>query len=382
MAVLAPPPLPTADRTSHPFHTHDMIHEIPASSRETVRRLAELAKQAAGRLADRSFLAFTGCGTAFYAAMLSQRFAAAVPNGRIRSAAVGAAEISKYGPRIDRETGVVGISHSGITKTTVDALRDAKARGSQTIGITHFPDRPIAAVADVTLIAGNGPDLSRCHTKCFVGGALAGAQIALEWRASAGREPRTGVERVRDAFDALPSLQEDVLRSVDKPCEELAASHLERASVSFFGAGPNLSTAFEAALKVRETSFLPALGMEIEDFLHGSWQSLNPESLIFVLATEGSSRPRALDLMKAARIVGASVVAIGTEGDKEIEQNASTVLSVPRVDELLSPFVNIIPLYLYAYHSSVQRGHNPDLLRYLDPTYWGARQIVFPPGTH
>ena len=90
---------------------------------------------------------------------------------------------------------------------------------------------------------------------------------------------------------------------------------------------------------------------------------------------------RALDLVKAARIVGASVVAIATEGDREIEQDATMVLSVPRVDELLSPFVNIIPLYLYAYHSSVKRGHNPDLLRYLDPTYWGARQIVIPPGT-
>jgi len=382
MPVPASPPLPIADRTSHPFHTYDMIHEISVASRETLRRLAEPARQVAQDLADRSFLAFTGCGTAFYSAMLSQRIATAGASDRIRSAAVGAFEISRYGPRIDRRTGVIGISHSGITKTTVDALRDAKASGARTVGITHFADRPIALVSDTTLIAGNGPDLSRCHTKCYIGGALAAAQVALEWRVSAGGEPRTSVEPLSKAFEALPALQSEVLRSVEKPCEDLATSHLEARAVSFLGAGPNLSTAYEAALKVRETSFLPALGLEVEDFLHGSWQSLGPESLLFVIATEGRSCARAVDLIKAARIVGANVVVLATEGDREMERDATTVLSLPRVDEVLSPFVNVIPLYLYAYFSSVKRGHNPDFLRYLDPTYWTARQIVFPPGTH
>jgi len=101
-----------------------------------------------------------------------------------------------------------------------------------------------------------------------------------------------------------------------------------------------------------------------------------------VIAPEGRSHARALDLAKAAHIVGARVVAIVTEGDRAMDGIADTVFTLPRVDELLSPFLNIIPLYLYAYHSSVKRGHNPDLLRYLDPTYWSARAIVFPPGTH
>ena len=376
------PLLPTADRTSHPFHTHDMIHEIPDSFKETLRRLAGPAKQTAAGLADRSFLAFTGCGTAFYAAMLAQRFAAATLSDRIRSAAVDAFELSRYAPRIDRSSGVVGISHSGITKTTVDALRDAKSRGARTIGITHFADGPIAAASDETLIAGNSPDLSRCHTKSFVGGAVAASLVGLEWRGTAGREPQTSIESAVRTLEPLPFLLHGVIRSTEKVCEELAASQLDRRSVAFVGGGPNLSTAFEAALKVRESSFLPALGMEIEDFLHGSWQWLDERSLIFVVAPEGRSRARALDLIKAARVVGAHVVALAAEEDREVEAAATTVLPVPSVDEVISPFVNIMPLYLFAYYSSVQRGNNPDLLRYLDPTYWSARQIVFPPGTH
>lgn len=380
--MAAAPPVPTADRTAHPFHTYEMIHAIPSTFRETLRRTAEPAVTEAAHLAERSFLAFTGCGTAFYSAMLAQRFAAATSSDRIRSAAITAFELSRYPPHIDRSWAVAGISHSGITKTTVDALREVKTRGARTVGVTHFLDRPIATVSDSVFLAGDSPDLSRCHTKCYVAGALAAAQLALEWRVSAGREPRSKVEPIQNALDHLPPLMDRVVRSTEKPAEELAAAHVARRSVLFLGGGPGLSTAVEAALKVRETSFLPAVGMEIEDFLHGSWQSLDPDSLVFVVAPEGPSHARAVDLVKAARAVGAYVVAVASEGDREIPVLANTSFLLPRVDELLSPFLNIIPLYFYAYHSSVKRGHNPDLLRYLDPVYWNARQVVFPPGTH
>ncbi len=382
MAPAAIPPIPVADRTAHPFHTYDMIHEIPAAIRETLRRNEGPAAQEAARLADRSFLAFTGCGTAFYAAALAQRFAGATSSAHVRSAAITAFELGQYGPGVDRSSAVVGISHSGITKTTVDALRDVRAKGARTVGITHFPDRPIASASDAVLIAGNSPDLSRCHTKCYAGGAVAAAQVALEWRLSAGREDRSRVEPLRTALESLPPAIEKALRSSETICQEMAEAHLSRRSVCVFGEGPNLSTAFEAALKLRETSFLPALGMEIEDFLHGSWQSLEPSSLVFVVGTKGRARDRALDLIRTARIVGAHVVAVASEGDHQLADTADEALEVPEMDELLSPFVNIIPLYLFAYFSSVRRGFNPDLLRYLDPTFWRARQIVFPPGTH
>ncbi len=376
----APPPVP--DRTAHPFHTYDMIHEIPAAVRETVRRGAETAGREAARLGDRAFLAFTGCGTAFYAAKLAETFASASSSDRIRSAAVTAFELSGYGPRMDRSCGVIGISHSGITKTTLDALRASRAKGARTVGVTHFPDRPISDEADSVLIAGNGPDLSRCHTKCFVAGAIAAAQLALGWRARAGREARSRLTPARQAIESLAALSEEVLRSTERVCQELAAAHIARQSVGFFGGGPNVAIAFEAALKIRETSFLPALGMEIEDFLHGSWQSLDRERLVFVLATAGRSRDRALDLIRASRTVGAHVVAFASEGDREVETAADSAIVLPKVDESLSPFLSIIPLYLFAYFSCVRRGHNPDLLRYLDSAYWRARQIVFPPGTH
>ncbi len=382
MSPVAPTPPPVPERTAHPYLTHDMIHGIPAAARATLRDAAGPAARAADGMADRSFLAFTGCGTAFFAAVLGQRLSAAGLDGRVRSEALPALEISAYGRGVDRHAGVVGVSHSGITKTTVDALRSARARGARTVGITHFADRPISSASDATIVVGDGPDRSRCHTKCFVTGALGSAAVGLEWGAAHARLPRKDVEERMAALRELPSIQERVLRSQERICEELAESHLGRRSTYLAGSGPDEPIALEAALKLKETSFIGAEAMETEQFLHGPWQPLDSDSLVFVLIPGGPARGRSVDLLHAARAVGAHAVALATEGDGEVEKSGAEAVWLPAVDEFLSPLVNIIPLYLYAYYASVKRGNNPDVLRYLEPRYWAAREIIFPPGTH
>lgn len=379
---MASPAPPKPDRTAHPFLTHDTIHDIPAAMRETLRRGTEPAEAAASLLSRRSQLYFTGCGTAFFSALLAARIAAEVSGEKAHSAAVPALELSGYTREIHAGCGVIGVSHSGITKTTVDAMRTARERGAATVGITHFPDRPIAAVSDSTLLAGDGPDPSRCHTKCYLTGALAAAMVGLAWSAAADGRMRPRADALRSGMDALPDLQSSLLRGVERECEQLASAHVGWRSIFLVGCGPNEPTALEAALKLMETSFVPAQGMETEQFLHGPTQSLDPDTVLFVVVSKGPGRSRSLDLLRAARTIGAHTVAIAPEDDRAAEEASETTFPIPGIDEFLSPFLNIIPLYLYAYHASVKRGHNPDLLRYQEPRYWAARNIVFPPGTH
>ncbi len=381
MSVPVPPPL-APERTSHPFLTHDMIHAIPSATRATLRNAQAPATEAGRMMADRDFLYFTGCGTAFFSSMLAERLAAAFGVSRVRTQAVPALELSAYTSRVDARCGVVGVSHSGITKATVDALRASRGHGAKTVGITHFADRPIAAVSDATILAGDGPDRSRCHTKCYVTGALAAALVGLEWTVAAGSSSRDAVDATMASMVELPSLQETTLRTVENVCSDAAATHLSRTATFILGSGPNESTAQEVALKLKETSFIAAEGMETEQFIHGSWQALNEDCLVIVIALAGPGHERALDILRAGRTVGSHTVAIATEGDREVEQASELTISIPPVAESLSPFLAVIPLYLYAYHSSVKRGHNPDVLRYLEPRYWAARNIVFPPGTH
>jgi glucosamine 6-phosphate synthetase-like amidotransferase/phosphosugar isomerase protein len=357
-----------------------MIHEIPASIEATLARNARVAEELAHRLEDHTRFVFTGSGTAFYDAVLAAQFLSSVGHFDVRPRSIEAFELAHYDGFVDASTVVTAISHSGITKTTLDGLRAARAKGALCIGVTHFPDRPIAQVVDQVILAGNSPDLSRCHTKCYVAAAAACAQLGIA--VAKARPASRDLQALKDGLHGLPRLTKAVLAATDRAAAQLAEKHRGATCYYVAGAGSNVATALEASLKLLETSFVPALGMETEQMLHGPWVSWNQGTLVVVIAPRGAADGRSLDLARAAKAVGAPVVAVVTEGDTAFAPVCDDIMPLPSLDERLSPFTCILPLYFFAYYASVQRGINPDYLRYLTPAYWSARGFIFPPGTH
>lgn len=359
-----------------------MIFEIPQAIEQTLQALKGKAQSTARRLEDRRRIYFTGCGTAFFASMLGSQVFSLSQQASTRPLCVPAFELQKYGYPIDRTSAAVGISHSGITKATVDALKHAKGKGALTIGVTHFEGRPISGAVDETLVVGNGPDKSRCHTKCYVAPAVACMQIGIELMKHLGSGESDRLQQVEAELKQLPEITVNVLKSVDDLCKRLAGEYAECDRYYFAGAGPNVPNALEAALKIMETSYVSAQGFETEQLLHGPWVSMGERNALVVLAPNGTCRERNVDLVKAAKELGAPTIGLVGEGDSELRSLCDDFVQLPAADEYLSPFINIIPLYLFAYYSCVSRGLNPDLLRYTTPAYWRARQIIFPAGTH
>jgi len=362
------------DRTSHPFLTYDMIFEIPATIRETLKNAR--ISSATERLSEKKSFYFTGCGTAFFAAMLGGY---PLHSSKSRSECVSSLELQQHGYPLSSETGMVAVSHSGITKATVDALKYGHSKGTFGVGITHYADRPISEAADETIIIGNSPDPSRCHTKCYVAAAIACAKISI---GLLNRKNEAGFARdLETSLDELPSLTSEVLKSTDSACKEIADQNYTKARYYVAGSGPNFANTLEAALKIMETSYASAQGFDTEQILHGPWASIDQDTFLIVLAPKGKCYDRNRDLVKAAKIYGASVLAIVDEGDRDISSLCNSI-KLPTRNESLSPYLNIIPLYLISYYLSIKHGNNPDMLRYLWPRYWEARQIIFPPGTH
>lgn len=378
---MASPP-PSSDRKGHPFLTYDMIGEIPETIKQTLRVTNDKAQSIIEKLKERDRIYFTGCGTAFFSALLGSEILSLSGDLSARSFRIPAFELQTYDHFLDTKCAVIGASHSGITKTTVDALALARRNGGFTIGITHFNDRPISAASDEVLVVGNSPDPSRCHTKCYVAPAIAIMQIGLGLLRRSVNVNSARLDTIDYGTAHLPELAKRVLNSADKTCNQLAEAHANINRCYFAGAGPNVPNTLEGALKIMETNFISSQGFESEQLLHGPWVSMDKDSLLFVLAPKSRSRQRNIELIRAAKTFGTPVVGLIEEGDEEIRQLCDEAVEVPIVDEYLSPFLNIIPIYLFAYYSSVARGNNPDLLRYQTRAYWEARQIIFPPGTH
>jgi glucosamine--fructose-6-phosphate aminotransferase (isomerizing) len=375
------PPVP--ERTRHPYLTYDMIFEIPEAISQTLHRNEEAVDGFLPKISSRKRFYFTGCGTAFFSAMLGEQFLKLSREGLV-SNSIQAFELLNYDDCVLSDScAVIGVSHSGITKTTVDSMKHARDTGAYTVGVSHFEKRPLAEVVDVLLVAGNGPDKSRCHTKCYLANAVLCAKIALEVAASKNGHGRAEVVNIEQQLMNLPRIVSELLKSTEGVCKDLAESYGHKKRFFFVGGGPNVPTALEATLKMRESSFVAADGMEIEQMLHGPWVSLNKdEAVLFVVAPTGKSRGRSLDLVRAAQKIQIPTIVLATKGDSEMASYATHTIELPETHEYISPFTSVIPAYFFAYYSSVERGCNPDMIRYSEPAYWEARQIIFPPGTH
>jgi len=291
--------------------------------------------------------------------------------------AEGGFEITNYGRahRKDRSRVVFGVSHSGITKSTIEALAKEKSQGSKTIGITHFADRPISKIADRTLVIGDGPDKSRCHTKAYTNSAAAVFGLSLDFVGPLSDE----LIGVRKYFETrLADEIESTISRMEAPARKAAHDLKNVSKILLAGAGPNQVTAREAALKNKEASYISAEGMELEEMLHGPAMSFNDRTLVVAIAPSGPSVERTRDLISASKKIGASTISVSDVGDLGTDYE----FKINQSHEYISPFLSIIPVYLFSYFFAVENGKNPDYIHYTDQTYWDARTIIFPPGTH
>jgi glutamine---fructose-6-phosphate transaminase (isomerizing) len=355
------------ERTSHPFFTYDMIREIPTGFRSTLEVVSNFDPEPF----EASELIFTGNGTAFYSAAMGPEVLNLSPrNWR----AVGGLELANYEP-LKKSATVVGVSHSGITKSTMDALAKWKSNGAKTIGVTHFQDRPISKIVDRTFVVGNSPDKSRCHTKAYTDSAAAVFALSLAFIKSSNPE----IENVKKEFhNKLPDEINDTISQSEELARSAARDLRNVSKIFFAGAGPNHVTAREAALKIKEASYLAAEGMELEEILHGPAMSFNKQTLVVAIAPSGPSVERARDLVNASKKIGAATIVVSDLTNF----GADYEFQIKQTHEYLSPFLTIIPLYLFSYFLAVENGKNPDYIHYTDQTYWDARTIIFPPGTH
>jgi glutamine---fructose-6-phosphate transaminase (isomerizing) len=358
-------------RPAHPFW---MFDEMQATPEALARALAPDATEASKRQALATRIAaarrvyLTGCGTAYHAALAGAWFLGELSGGRIDARAVQAFELTQYTrPAPGPDDVLVVLSHSGKPTATNAALAQARAAGAFCLAITGDRESPAARDADAVLDTGYGEARSFTYTISYSLMLAVLAELA-SMAARAG-----GVSGVDDAqVRRIPDWHRAAL-ALGEQIEALARRLADRDRWIFAGAGGNYATALETSLKMQETNYSCAFGMQMEEVLHGPVAALG-DSVLVVIAPPGAGRTRALDLLRAARILGGETVALGEESDAELEAAAGAYLSLPACPEALSPAPYHVPLHLLSYWRAVAKGTNPDLMRREDARYLEARR--------
>jgi len=348
------------------------IHEQGSALRDTLAQWrATLERDAGGALApDRlrkvGRIIVVACGTSYHAGLAARN--AIERWARIPVEVEVASEFRYREPIVERDALVLGISQSGETADTLAAMRLARAEGATVIAVTNAPASQATRDSDGVLFTRAGLEIGVAATKTFVAQVALLYELALHVAAITGSQSRETLDGLRAQLAELPELIEQVVASVDEPIRELA----ERLALSpfflYLGRLSSLPVALEGALKLKEISYVPTDAYAAGEMKHGPIALLGPETPVVCVATDRRVLPKLLSNLSEVRARGAQVLAIASEGCKEVAEHAEHVIYVPDTDPLLQVVLGIVPLQLFAYHVARARGLNVDQPRNLAKT--------------
>jgi glutamine---fructose-6-phosphate transaminase (isomerizing) len=349
---------------SHPSALYRSIRRQPDVLRDVLNREGEHARQAAEILAGARRVYLVGTGTSGHAALVTEYLYRSLG---LDAEARSLFDLAYYGPPIRREDVVVLVSHRGGKTYGNRVLELVKASGAKSIGVTGL-DSPMST-PDV-IFHTFPQEESSTHTMSYTGSlmALGLAGVAYAERAGTVRHP------LRSVLEGMPVTFETVLKR-EHVIQPVARALARSGRLVLAGAGPNVPTAREGALKVKESSYLVAEGFEFETLLHGGLQALQAGDTAVVLVPPGPAAARATDVVRALELLGASILLVHDDAHPfvvpPVEPAAPPPSSflVPSVPELLSPMVNVLPLQILACTGAEMRGTNPDSFRADDPTF-------------
>lgn len=262
--------------------------------------------------------------------------------------------ITLYGARPDLAGAlVVGVSQSGGSSDLTGVLSVARETGALTLAVTNNPDSPLARAAELSVDVAAGHERAVAATKTYTAELLALLLLVEGIRSGDGTLPA----EERAALEKLPELAEDVL--ADDGADALAQRYRFASSMVTTGRGYAYPTARETALKLMETSYLPALAFSGADLLHGPLAMT--DAGVPVLAVVGGG-PGGAAMSDVVNRLGERRADVVTVGPADVP-GASGRLAVPAVDERYAPLLDILPLQKLALALALARGEDPDAPR-------------------
>jgi glucosamine--fructose-6-phosphate aminotransferase (isomerizing) len=312
-----------------------------------------------------SKISVTGCGTAFHAGMVGMYLLRALCKLPVE---MELASEFRYGDRkLDPRTLTIAMSQSGETADTIEAVKIATAAGSPVLGICNVLGSHLTRLADGVLYTRGGPEIGVAATKTYVSQAIAMVLFALYLARIRESEPIARLREIGEATKLLPAAIDLCLNQSDD-IRKVANKLRKARSVLFVGRYVNYPTALEGALKLKEISYIHAEGYAAGEMKHGPIALLDNKVPVVGIATDGRVREKMISNMMEAKAREAITVIVANHGDEEAAALADYVFWVPKVDELLSPIVNVVPLQLLAYHIADIDGKDVDQPRNLAKT--------------
>jgi glucosamine--fructose-6-phosphate aminotransferase (isomerizing) len=348
------------------------IYEQPEAVAETIGdrvRHGSLVLEGLGmnddEVRDLRRIVLIACGTAYHACVVGRYVIEEW--ARVPVEFDIASEWLHRNPVISEHDLVIGITQSGETRDTIEALKLARELGARTVAITNMMGSQVTREVDSVLYTRAGLEMGVAASKTFT------AQIALLYlvalKLAQVREtlPPGEIEFILDFVYKLPTKIQAFLDG-SHPIDEIAQRYHDAHFFLYLGRHIGLPVALEGALKLKEISYIPTEAYSAGEMKHGPIALLDEQTPVVVVATNIHVYDKIVSNIQEVRARGAHVIAIATDGNEDIQHHADDVIYVPKTPAFLQVVLAILPLQLLAYRIARLRGLNVDQPRNLAKT--------------
>ena len=369
-----------AEKGGYKHFMQKEIFEQPRAVRDT---LLGRISQDTGRIfsdemhiTDQQFRTFeqvriVACGTSWHAGLAGKFMIERL--ARLPVEVDYGSEFRYRDPILSEKTLTVCISQSGETADTLAAQREAKLKGSSTLAICNVLGSMVTREAAGTILTHAGPEIGVASTKAFTAQLAALLLLASHLGQLRGKLTPEGAKTLMQEFTRIPHKMETVLQADHNGIyENLARQFFRQSDFLYLGRGIHYPIALEGALKLKEISYIHAEGYPAGEMKHGPNALIDENLPVVVLATHDQFDKESVTLyeksvsnIKEVKARDGIVISIVTAGDELAREASDHIIEVPPAPELLSPFLEIVPLQLLAYHIAVRRGCDVDQPRNL-----------------
>jgi len=264
---------------------------------------------------------------------------------------------------LEKNTVLLVISQSGETADTLAALREAKRRGHKALAIVNVVGSTIARESDGGIYMHAGPEIGVASTKAFVSTLTILAMLAVHLGRLRNLSARRALE-ILHALEAVPKQLESILAQ-NNALKKIAKKYARAGNFFFLSRGYTFPVALEGALKLKEISYIHAEGYSAAEMKHGPIALIDPQTPTVFLVPQDSMYDKTMANLAMIRARKGPIIALATEGDKQIRKVADDVIYLPKALEPIYPILAAVPLQLFAYHIAVARGCDVDKPRNL-----------------
>jgi len=344
--------LEDAERGGFPHFMLKEIYEAPQAIHDTLLVRGDELETSGFFREPFPSVKLVACGTSYHAALVGKY--AVEELARVPASAELASEY-RYARSAGDKPLVIRLSQSGETADTLGASREARRRGSKTFGITNVVGSSLSREVDRSFFTRAGIEIGVAATKTFIAQLTALYMTAMRVGLDRGTLAVDDADRLQEELRALPRAAEGVLNQAPL-LEALAEKYGSARDVFFIGRHLNYPVALEGALKLKEISYIHAEAYAAGELKHGPLALVTPETPVIAVVTRDHTYEKVLGNIGEVAARGAPVIAIATEGDRDVERVVDDVVYVPAVRPLFAAVPASIALQLFAYRVAQKRG--------------------------